>query len=114
MQFYGYHGVHKFEKEKGGPFEVDVEIKTNLASACKTDDVNQTIDYEAVYNQVKQCVTENKFNLIEALAELIGEEIISNFKVDELTIRVRKPEAIIKGKLDTVEVEISRKREDYA
>ncbi len=93
---------------------MDVEIKTNLASACKTDDVNQTIDYEAVYNQVKQCVTENKFNLIEALAELIGEEIISNFKVDELTIRVRKPEAIIKGKLDTVEVEISRKREDYA
>lgn len=114
IQLYGYHGVNDFEKEKGGLFEVDVELHTDLAKACKTDDVKQTIDYDAVFKKVEQCVTQKKFDLIEALADSIANKLLSKFEVDEVTIRIRKPEAPIAGIMDTVEIEISRKIEDYA
>ena len=114
MQFYGYHGVSASEKHLGGKFEVDVEMRTDLKRACKTDNLETTVDYEAVYKTVDGCVKNDKFYLIEALAESIARETLTGFAVSEITVRVRKPHAPINGMLDTVEVEISRKIEDYA
>ena len=114
MQFYGYHGVSASEKTLGGKFEVDVEMRTDLKRACESDNLEATVDYEAVYKTVDGCVKNDKFYLIEALAESIARETLTRFSVSEITVRVRKPHAPINGMLDTVEVEIFRKREDYA
>ena len=114
MQFYGYHGVSSSEKHLGGKFEVDVEMRTDLKRACESDNLEATVDYEAVYKTVDGCVKNDKFYLIEALAESIARETLTRFSVSEITVRVRKPHAPINGMLDTVEVEIFRKREDYA
>lgn len=114
MQFYGYHGVSASEKHLGGKFEVDVEMRTDLKRACESDNLEATVDYEAVYKTVDGCVKNDKFYLIEALAESIARETLTRFSVSEITVRVRKPHAPINGMLDTVEVEIFRKRADYA
>ncbi|HBN45741.1 MAG TPA: dihydroneopterin aldolase [Candidatus Marinimicrobia bacterium] len=114
MQFYGYHGVSESEKHLGGKFEVDVEMSMDLKEACAADNLDATVDYEAVYNIVDGCVKNDKFYLIEALADSIARETFTHFAIAEITVRVRKPHAPINGMLDTVEVEISRNREDYA
>ena len=114
MQFYGYHGVNESEKEQGGQFEVDVEMSTDLNEACTSDNFETTIDYEAVFQTVENCVKGNKFNLIEALAESIANAILMQFNIAKITVRVRKPEAPIDGNLDTVEVEITRQKDDNA
>lgn len=113
MQFYGYHGVSKFEKDLGGKFEVDVEMTTSFKKACQTDDLRYTIDYEAIYHMVDNCVKEKKYYLIETLADSIAKQILFAFSVDKITIRIRKPHASIQGVLDTVEVELFRIKEDY-
>lgn len=114
MQFYGYHGVSESEKHLGGKFEVDVEMKTNLQEAFASDNLESTIDYEAVYKTVDNCVKNDNYYLIESLANSIAIEILAQFSVSEITVRVRKPHAPINGMLDTVEVEISRKKENDA
>ncbi|MFQ6676695.1 MAG: dihydroneopterin aldolase [Fidelibacterota bacterium] len=113
MQFYGYHGVSEFEKHLGGKFEVDVEMSANLKQACKTDDINASIDYEAVYHSVAKCIKNDHFYLIEALADSIAKELLNNYSIDGINVRVRKPHAPIHGMLDTVEVEIFRTKNDY-
>ena len=114
MQFYGFHGVDESEKHLGGRFEVDVEMHLSLKVACKSDDLEDTVNYEAIYKTVDQCVKKDKFYLIEALANSIAKEIIKNHPIDTIMIRVRKPHAPVKGVLDTIEVEIERAKEDYA
>ncbi len=110
MQFHGFHGVHDFEKEKGATFEVDVEMKADLSTPCETDDVSNTIDYDAVFKQVEHHVTRERFDLIEALADSIARSLMNDHDLETATVRVRKPEAPIEGTLDTVEVEITRSK----
>lgn len=113
MQFYGYHGVHDSEKELGGKFEVDLELYTSLKKPIESDHLQDTIDYQAVYDTVEKSLKEHKFYLLEALAGHIAKSLLVKFHIDSLNIRVRKPHAPVRGVLDTVEVEIERGRSDY-
>ena len=56
-------------------------------------------------------VETQSFNLIEGLANAIANKIISNFKIDEVMITVKKPNAPIEDAVfSTVAVQISRKK----
>ena len=114
MQFYGFHGVDESEKHLGGRFEVDVEMQLSLAKACNSDELNDTVNYEKIYKTVNDCVSKDKFYLIEALANSIAKDILINYPINSIKVRVRKPHAPVKGVLDTVEVELKRTKEDYA
>ena len=113
MQFYGFHGVDKSEKHLGGRFEVDVEMQLSLTNSCDSDDLNDTVNYESIYKTVNTCVSKDKFYLIEALASSIAKDILINYPINSIKVRVRKPHAPVKGVLDTVEVELNRSKEDY-
>lgn len=110
-KFYAYHGVLEYEKEYGNQFEVDIEMDCFLPGLKMTDDLNNTVDYLAVYKLVEKIFTTHKFNLIETVNEMIGTEILNNFdKVYEVTVRVRKPNAPL-GIIDNVEIEQKYSRE---
>lgn len=112
MVFYGYHGVIEQEKVLGGKYEVDVEFEFDMTSAIKTDHLCDTISYEEIYQLVQDVVTHSKFHLIEALAGKLLRVIFNTYPVDLVLVRIRKPNAPVKGVLDTIEVEISRTREE--
>lgn len=114
MVFYGYHGVHEQEGQVGGKFAVDLELYRPLRKPGKSDDIRDTLNYEAIYRTVETCTSTHKYYLIEALAEAIAKEVIKAYLVEKLIVRVRKPNAPVKGVLDEVEVEIKRTRADYA
>jgi len=114
MLFYGYHGVNESEKELGGKFEVDLELSTSLKKPGLSDDLHDTVDYEAVYKMVNNCVESKRYFLLEALAEDISRSVINKYDIDAVVIRIRKPNAPVSGVIDTVEVELKRKKSDYA
>jgi len=112
MQFYGYHGVSEMERELGGKFEVDLEMFFPLKKAGKSDRIEDTLDYEAAYKLVQSCVVQKKYFLLEALAETIIDTCMETFSVHRIVVRVRKPNAPIKGVLDHVEIECDRSRSE--
>ena len=114
MVFYGYHGVHESENQIGGKFAVDLELYRPLRRAGRTDNLDDTLNYQSIYETVATFTQSHKYFLIEALAESIAREIIKNYVVEKLVIRVRKPNAPVQGVLDEVEVELTRTRADYA
>ena len=114
MNFYGYHGVYDFEKEQGANCEIDLELFTSLTKSSKSDNIEDTINYEDVYEQVKKAFGSKSYFLLEKLADSISKSIFEEHKIDKLIIRVRKINAPLDGKLDSVEIELKRKRADYA
>jgi len=114
MNFYGYHGVYDFEKEQGTNFEIDLELFTALSKSSKSDNIKDTINYEEVYELVKKVFCSKSYFLLEKLADSISRSIFKSYKIDKLIIRVRKIDTPIDGKLDSVEVELKRKKIDYA
>jgi len=112
MQFNGRHGYDEHELETPQPFEVDVELVLNLQPAGIDDDLEKTVDYGRVYAIARQVVESTSFRLLEAIAEAIGHEILTEFEVTEVGVRVRKPMVQLGGPLDFAAVEIWRRRPD--
>jgi dihydroneopterin aldolase len=110
MRFDGRHGYYDHELTTPQPFEVDVELLLNLQPAGVDDDLDKTIDYGKVYDAVRQIVESTSFRLLEALAEAISHELLADFEVNEVGVRVRKPAVMLGGPLDHAAVEIWRRR----
>src|SRR5204862_1792040 len=91
--------------------EVDVELRLNLQPAGVDDDLSRTVDYGRVFEISRQVVESTTFRLLEALAEAISHEILSDFPtIEEVGVRIRKPNVILDGRLDYAGVEIWRRR----
>ena len=110
MRLHGRHGYFDHELLAPQPFEVDVELVLNLQPAGVDDDLELSIDYGKVYEVVRQIVESTSFRLLEALAEAISHELMADFAIDEVCVRVRKPEVRLSGPLDYAGVEIRRQR----
>jgi dihydroneopterin aldolase len=109
--FYAYHGVLSDEQNLGGKFHVDAELECDITAGATTDHLKDTVNYERVYERIRELVMGKKYFLIEALAHAIASGILKEFKaVRRVTIRVRKPGAPIKGVVDHVEVEVTESR----
>lgn len=112
MGFYGFHGVLEEEKALGQKFFVDLEMSLDLSQAGKSDRVEQTVSYADVYDDVKYFVESARYNLIEALAENICNMILAKYpEVADVMVRIKKPEAPIRGLFDYVGVELKRGRD---
>ena len=110
MHFQGRHGYYDHELLAPQPFEVDVELLLDLQPAGIEDDLERSVDYGKVYMAVRQIVESTSFHLLEALAEAISHELLADFEVTEVAVRVRKPEVKLGGPLDYAGVEIRRQR----
>ena len=110
MKFTGRHGFTDEERANPQPFEVDVELLTNLQPAGVEDDLEKTVDYERVFEICRELVESTNFKLLEAIAEGIAHEILMAMPVAEVGVRVRKMRVPIRGKLNHAGVEIWRTR----
>jgi dihydroneopterin aldolase len=110
MRFEARHGYYEYEQRTPQPFEVDVELVVDLQPAGVDDDLERSVDYGKVYEAVQQIVESTSFRLLEALAEAISHELLTDFDVGEVCVRVRKPEVRLGGPLDYAGVEIRRQR----
>jgi dihydroneopterin aldolase len=111
LEFYAYHGVLEAEKELGQRFIVDLELKFDLKKAGMSDEVSQTINYVEVYQEVKEIVENESYDLIETVAEEIAQKLLTKFnELEQVKVIVKKPEVPIPGILNRAEVEIERSR----
>lgn len=111
LEFYGYHGLFPEENKLGQRFIVDAELILPLQTAGETDDVNDSVDYGAAYELIRDIVEGEPKNLIEALAETISQALMENFSmIQACMIRVIKPDPPIRGNYKSVAVEIYREK----
>jgi dihydroneopterin aldolase len=111
MKFYGYHGVFPEETRLGQRYEVDLELFLNLEQAVMTDSIDDTVNYAAVYELVKQMVEGTPYQLVETLAGRIADMILRTFApIEEVTVRLYKPNPPVPVIFEGFFVELHRKR----
>ena len=97
MEFYAYHGVNESEKTQGQRFIVDVEMVTDLSRASESDVLRDTVNYSRVYRLVKEIVEGPSRDLIEAVAGEISGRVLQAFPIEQIRVRVSKPDVPLKG-----------------
>jgi len=109
--FYAYHGVLTNEQASGGKFEVDVEMFGDFSAAAGSDRLKDAVDYEKVYQSIKELVIEKRFFLIESLGTQIALKILTDFsELSRVVVRVRKHTPQVGGVVDFVEFETEKAR----
>jgi len=102
---FGFYGVSPAEREVGQKIQIDLEIHSDLTAACRSDALQDTINYEAVYSRVMEVVGgEKRYRLLEALGDEICAAIIEAFPVSRVEIRLRKLNLPFPNNLSHVEV----------
>lgn len=108
MTFYGYHGLFDEEAKLGQQFEVDVEVFGDFRGWSQNDNQPAAVDYPQVCALVEQVVTKERFGLVEALADRIANVLQAELRLQQLVVRVRKPNPPVSIQFDGVEVEVHR------
>ncbi|MEV5030776.1 dihydroneopterin aldolase [Paenibacillus sp. LPE1-1-1.1] len=112
MKFYGYHGVFPEENKLGQKYYVDIELDMDLEQAAVTDDLNRTVNYVEIHALAKTIVEGPPYKLIEALTGHIATRVLEVYTmVNEVTVRVTKPNPPFDIHFDGVTVELRRKRD---
>ena len=89
-------GVPEWERMTPQTIILDIEIGYDLSKACISDGIKDTIDYGAVVSRIRETLTHNSFQLVEALAEHLCQLILNEFEALNVKIKVAKP-AILPG-----------------
>lgn len=111
MSFFGYHGVFPEETKLGQRFIVDLDVFCNLQKAGISDDLSYSINYAELYILSREIVEGKPYKLIEAVAEKIASDVLERFpRVNEVKVKVIKPDPPIAGHYQSVSVEITRRR----
>lgn len=109
IEGFGYHGVFESERREGQNFAVDVELFANLQNL--EDELSETVDYSKIVELVSAEISSNPVNLIETLAERIGNRILEfDKKITKLGVTVHKPSAPVSTKVSDISVTIFKSR----
>lgn len=109
LEVYCHHGVLKEEQELGQKFLVSIILYADTKAAGISDDLEQSVDYAEVSHFVKAYMEKTNYQLIEAVAEHVAQEILLYFPlVERVQVEIKKPWAPILLPLDTVSVKIER------
>ena len=109
LEFIGNHGVFPEEKFLEQKFIISAILETTTREAGLNEDLAKSTHYGFVSDTIEKTFFSKSFDLIEALAENIAQDILLSYPlISKVTIKVKKPWAPIKKHFDYVAVEITR------
>ncbi|MEJ7771802.1 MAG: dihydroneopterin aldolase [Geodermatophilaceae bacterium] len=106
----GHHGVFEHERRDGQDFVIDVVLSMDTSAAGRSDDLNDTIHYGVLAEELAADVARDPLDLIEALAQRLADRCLVDPRVEEVEVTVHKPQAPVTVPIADVAVTIIRGR----
>lgn len=103
-------GVLPEERERAQPLEIDLDLHVGLATAGRSDDLGDTVDYGAVCALVERVCAAGAPRLLEFLAESLATALLAATESDSVTVAIRKLRPPVPQQLATSGVRITRDR----
>ncbi len=111
LRVMGVCGILPEEQARPQPLEVDLDVVADLSLPASSDRVEDTIDYSALCAMVERIVTEEKFSLLEALAQRLAEAVMVDDRAEAVTVAVRKLRPPVPHQLESSGVRLTRTRD---
>ena len=106
----GHHGVFEHERRDGQDFVVDITVWMDLTVAARSDDLADTLDYGALAQRAVAIVGGEPFDLIEAVAGRVADDVLRDPRVQSVEVVLHKPQAPIPLEFADVAVVAHRSR----
>lgn len=102
-------GIYDWERENRQPLIFDLELSLPINKAAQSDQIDDTVDYKQVCDEIIELVEQSRFELLESLVESICNHIFGHHSaVQQIELKVSKPQAV--AETDTVGLKILRQR----
>ncbi|WP_029905517.1 dihydroneopterin aldolase [Prevotella sp. 10(H)] len=104
LTFYANHGVFPQETAVGNVFIVNLKIQLDLSKAASTDDIEDTVSYADIYEDVK-----NEILIPSKLLEHAAKRIICRLKekytrIESVEVKISKRNPPIGGQVEFASV----------
>lgn len=113
IEFFAHHGFYKEERKIGNRFEVDFTVGVDFSQAGKADALNQTVNYEDLYQIVFKVMTEPS-KLLESLAYRIIQESFEKFEeISFVDVNISKHNPPVGGVCKKAKINMRLQRSEW-
>ncbi len=101
-------GVWEWERRVRQKLLLDIEMKTDIAAAGASDNLDDALNYQRVAERVTEVVAASEYALLESLIEDVANMVLQEFPVQSVKVRLDKGAAV--SHVKNVGIEITRAR----
>jgi dihydroneopterin aldolase len=91
IRAFGRHGANAGEKDVPQPFDIDVTLELDLATARASDALADTLDYATLHASIVRIVRERSYDLLERLGADLLAALLADARVQRASVRIAKP-----------------------
>ncbi|MCC5954355.1 MAG: dihydroneopterin aldolase [Acidimicrobiia bacterium] len=103
-------GVLPEEQVRAQPVEIDLDVHTDLTAAGRSDDLDDTVDYGALADEVVRVATSGHVALLEHLATTVADTVLADQRVVAVTVAARKLRPPVPHDLASSGVRLTRRQ----
>lgn len=101
-------GVNPYEREHEQEIRMQLFLWTDIAKASRSDNLEDTLDYSALYKEVVKRVEHSKFYLIERLAYEVATICLQHPLTRKAKVVLEKPGALEKAESSGIELTLEK------
>ena len=109
MEFFARHGVFEEERVNGNIFRVNVSLDMAATYGCLTDNLNDTVDYQTIYDIVRHEM-DIPSNLLEHVAQRIIDALVDQYEEADIDVCVSKKNPPLGGHVSWAGVTLTHRR----
>jgi 7,8-dihydroneopterin aldolase/epimerase/oxygenase len=110
MEFYAYHGHFEEEQIVGGKFIVDIIIDTDTDKAAKSDSLDDALDYQAIYKDIKSEMEITSYLLENITCRIMDRLFKNHCSIENAILTVTKLNPPVGGKINKVSIRLEKRR----
>ena len=111
LRLHGRHGVLDAERALGQHFLLDIDLTAEVGAALVSDKVEETVHYGHVIKAVTAAFGARPYNLIEALAAAVADDLLAKFPaIQRARVTVHKPSAPVAAIIGDLSATVEKRR----
>lgn len=91
-------GIFPEERLKPQPVILDLEFLVDTSDAVTSENIENTVSYAVVAEEVTALAINGRFQLVETLAQACADLLLQTFTVPWVRVTVTKPQAVANAK----------------
>lgn len=112
LALHARHGAKAEERSLGQRFYLDIAVTADVGAALSSDRLEDSVHYGEVIKAATRTFTEREFNLIEAAAAAVADDLLQRFpKIVAVAVTVHKPAAPVAAIFDSISATVERRRD---
>lgn len=113
LALHARHGTKEAERSLGQRFFLDLVVTADVGDATRSDRLTDSLHYGDVIKAAASVFTGRDFNLIEAAAAAVADDLVRRFpRIVAVAVTVHKPAAPVAAILDDISATVERRRDD--